>query len=175
MFPIFRANYPSIICCLFHFFLHYFYVTSDVFQIPYSCGPGSVLSVPLSLSVYWFILKVSKPHCLNYCVNDCITVPHCPFLLQRRTASLPHSWQAWTWLHQGNVNRSNMCHFWTESLRTQVWLRWIQQPGSWVTVTCCSLLGTWDGHVYVGQWDIWVGNKVCAFQLIRFGGFCYRR
>lgn len=68
MFPIFRVNCPSIICCLFHVFLHDFYVTSDVFQIPYSCGPGSVLSVPLSLSVYWFILKVSKPHCLNYCV-----------------------------------------------------------------------------------------------------------
>ena len=61
MFPIYRANVPTsfAVCSSFSFMI---YTSPLMCSKSISCGLGSVLSVLLPLSIYWFISKVLIPH-----------------------------------------------------------------------------------------------------------------
>lgn len=102
----------------------------DVFQLPYRCGLflcSLFQCLYLSIGLYWKCQCYTKLLLCEwvYCYSS-LSLP----LAEKDCASLPHSWWAWTWFHQVNVNRSNMYHVWTESIKIQVWFKQTWQPGS---------------------------------------------
>ena len=63
MFPIYRANCPHIICCLFSFFLHDSHITSDVFKI---CTVLARFCALCSIALVHVSVFIPVPYCFDY-------------------------------------------------------------------------------------------------------------